>query len=55
MVLAKKPPSASAAVLDAHRAAMIPLKALVQASAPPDDFEMLGICQMTLDDRQGAS
>jgi hypothetical protein len=41
-------------IVTAHRAAMVPLKALVAAHNEPQDYELLGLCQVRVDDEAGA-
>jgi hypothetical protein len=55
MVLPRTPPPASPAVIEAHRAAIGPLQALVNASGEPSDYELLGVCQSLLELREAAS
>ncbi len=54
MVLAKTPPPTTPAVLDAHRAALVRLQALVDLYKEPADYEMLGVCQALLDQEEAA-
>ena len=55
MVHAKGVPDpASAAMVDAHRAAIEPLTELVSAHAEPGDYEMLGMCHVVLGNETGA-
>ena len=54
MVLGKTPPTTDA-VLDAHRAALVRLKSLVDKHGSPSDYEMLGVTQMVLNDQAAAS
>jgi hypothetical protein len=55
MVMPKVTPPITPAVVEAHRAAMGALQALVNASGEPADYEMLGICQAVLDLKEAAS
>ncbi len=56
MVLMKGAPKpATAAMIDAHRAAHGPLTALVSSHAEPSDHELLGICHVVLGDEASAS
>jgi hypothetical protein len=55
MVLAKGIPHfPSAPIVEAHRAAIGPLRALVAAHGEPADYEMLGLCQVRVGDETGA-
>lgn len=56
MILAKgvrRPPTPE--MLDAHRAAVVPLTELVSAHGEPSDHEMLGICHLMLGNEESAS
>lgn len=56
MVLAKGPPGPpSAAMIEAHRAAVVPLTELVSTDSEPGDHEMLGMCHILLGNEQAAS
>jgi hypothetical protein len=56
MVLAKSPPGQpSAAMIEAHRAALVPLTELVSTFSEPADHEMLGICHVLLGNEAAAS
>jgi hypothetical protein len=55
MVHAKSHPQNSDAVVDAHRAALLRIKALVDSQADPVDYEMLGVTQLKLDDNAAAN
>jgi hypothetical protein len=56
MVLAKGMPSPpTPAMLDAYRAALVPLTELVSTFGEPADHEMLGICHLMLGHEQAAS
>ena len=55
MILAKGIPTfPPEAILDAHRKAIAPLKALVAADDEPADYELLGLCYMRLADEKNA-
>ncbi len=41
-------------IVKAHRAAMVPLKALVAAHNEAQDYELLGLCQVRTDNEKGA-
>jgi hypothetical protein len=56
MVLAKNPPGKpSVAMIEAHRAALVPLTELVSTESEPADNEMLGICHVLLGNEAAAS
>jgi hypothetical protein len=56
MVHAKNAPrTSSSKLLEAHRAALAPLTALVAAHGDPVDYEMLGMCQLALGDEPAAA
>ena len=56
MILAKGAPDRpSPAMLEAHRAAVGPLTALVSTYAEPADHELLGVCHVVLGDERAAS
>ena len=42
-------------VVEAHRAAIAPLTELVGGYGEPEDFEMLGLCQVVIGDEQAAA
>jgi hypothetical protein len=42
------------AMIEAHRAAILPLTELVSGHGEPADFEMLGMCHVALGNEQGA-
>lgn len=42
-------------MLEAHRAAVLPLTELVSAQSEPADFEMLGMCHVVLGNLESAS
>src|SRR5262249_20895837 len=54
MIMAKTPNPVHDAVLVAHRAALPRLKAIVEKLDDPADYELLGICQVMLNDAQAA-
>jgi hypothetical protein len=55
MILAKGIPTfPSAAILDAHKKAISPLKTLLAAEDDPADYELLGLCYMRLEDEKNA-
>jgi hypothetical protein len=55
MILAKGIPTfPTPPVVKAHAAAVGPLKALVAAHNEPQDYELLGLCQVRTDDEKGA-
>ena len=53
MVLAKRV-KATPAVIDAHRAALVPLTELVSAHGDAGDHEMLGVCHVVLGNEDSA-
>jgi hypothetical protein len=56
MVNAKSPtPKPSQTMLDAHRAAVLPLTELVSVYDDPGDYEMLGICHLLLGNVESAA
>jgi hypothetical protein len=56
MVLAKgAPKEPTPAMLEAHRAAVVPLTALVSEHNEPGDYEMLGMCHVMLGNEESAS
>jgi hypothetical protein len=56
LVMPKTAPAArTEALVEAHRAALGAIKILVDASGDPADYELLGVCQMTLEDKDAAS
>ena len=56
MVHAKgAPPKPTPAMVEAHRAALEPLRKLVAAHGEPADYEMLGMCHLMLGDEAGAA
>ncbi len=55
LVLAKAPATMTASMRDAHRAASDRLRALIEKLEHPADYEMLGICQIVLEDATSAS
>ena len=50
---APKPPTPP--MVEAHRAALVPLRALVDQHAEPADHELLGICHVVCGDEASAS
>jgi hypothetical protein len=55
LVLAKGLPTPPTAPIEqAHLAATVPLKALVAAHDEPQDYELLGLCQVRTNDEDGA-
>ncbi len=55
MVHAKGVPDPpSPAMVEAHKAAIVPLSLLVKAHGEPSDFEMLGMCQVATGDEKAA-
>ena len=56
MVLAKGAPKpATPTMVEAHRAAVAPLTALVSEHNDPADYEMLGVCHVMLGNEESAS
>jgi len=56
MVLAKGAPQPpTPAMIEAHRAAVVPLTELVKKHGEPSDHELLGICQVVLGNEEAAS
>jgi hypothetical protein len=55
MVLAKLQPAPNDIVREAHRIAADRLRALIASQDHPADYEMLGVCQLVLDDTRAAS
>jgi hypothetical protein len=54
MVLARKRPAKTDAAIEAHRAALGPLIALVEEWGAPLDYEMLGVAHLAVDDSAAA-
>lgn len=54
-VLAKRSGAPSAAVVEACRAALVPLTELVSTHNEPEDYEMLGVCHLTIGNEQAAA
>ena len=55
LVNAKVPPNVpSPKVVEAHRAAMAPLEAMIGEAGDPSDFELLGICCVFIGDEKRA-
>jgi hypothetical protein len=48
------PAKRAPAMIEAHRAAILPLTELVSAQSEPADFEMLGMCHVAVGNEQGA-
>jgi hypothetical protein len=48
------PATPPAGMVDAHRAALLPLTELVSAHGEPADFEMLGMCHVLLGNEESA-
>ena len=40
---------------ETHRAAITPLTSLAETHGDPADYEMLGLCQLVIDDIEGAA
>jgi len=56
MVLSKGAPTPpTAAMIEAHRAAVAPLTELVSSLGDPQDYELLGICHVVLGSEESAS
>jgi hypothetical protein len=56
MVMMKGAPSKpTPAMIDAHRAAIVPLKQIVEVHLEPKDHELLGICHVAVGDEAIAS
>lgn len=55
LVLAKRNGQPSAALVEAHRAAIAPLTELVSTLNDPQDYEMLGICHLLIGNEEAAS
>jgi len=56
MVMMKGAPrQPTPAMIEAHRAAIVPLKQLVEVHREPKDHELLGICHVVLGDEATAS
>ena len=55
LVLAKRTGQPSAALVEAHRAAIGPLTELVSTMNEPDDYEMLGVCHLMIGNEEAAS
>jgi hypothetical protein len=55
LVLAKRSGQPSAALVDAHRAALGPLTEMVSSLGEPEDYEMLGICHLMIGNEEAAS
>jgi hypothetical protein len=55
LVLAKRSGPKSPALVEAHRAALGPLTALVSAHHEPEDYEMLGVCHLAIGNEDSAA
>lgn len=55
LVHAKRTGPRPASSVETHRAAITPLTALTEAHGDPADYEMLGLCQLVVDDIEGAA
>jgi hypothetical protein len=56
MVLAKgQPAKPTPLMLEAYRAALVPLSELVSAHEEPGDYEMLGVCHVVIGNEESAS
>jgi len=55
LVMAKRTGKQPDSLIDAHRAALLPLNELVAAHNDPEDYEMLGLCHLILGNEQAAS
>jgi hypothetical protein len=55
LILAKRTGQPSAALVDAHRAAIPALTELVSTLNDPEDYEMLGMCHLMIGNEQAAS
>ena len=56
MIMMKGAPAIpTPAMVEAHRAALVPLKQIVEVHLEPKDHELLGICHVTLGDEAAAS
>ena len=54
-ILAKRTGQPTPAIVEAHRAAIAPLTELVSTHNEPEDYEMLGICHLTVGHEEAAS
>jgi len=55
LVLAKRTGAKSDKLVEAHRAAIQPLTDLVSKHNEPEDYEMLGICHLTIGNEKAAA
>jgi hypothetical protein len=55
LILAKRTGPKSQKLVEAHRSAIAPLTDLVSKHNEPEDYEMLGICHLTIGDEKTAA
>ncbi len=55
LVLAKRTGAKSEKLIEAHRSAIAPLTDLVSRHNEPEDYEMLGICHLTIGNEKAAA
>jgi hypothetical protein len=55
LVLAKRTGAKSEKLVEAHRSAIAPLTDLVSKHNEPEDYEMLGICHLTIGNEKAAA
>ncbi len=55
LVLAKRTGAKSEKLIEAHRSAIAPLTDLVSKHNEPEDYEMLGICHLTIGNEKAAA
>ena len=55
LVLAKRTGAKSEKLIEAHRSALAPLTDLVSKHNEPEDYEMLGICHLTIGNEKAAA
>lgn len=55
LVLAKRTGAKSEKLVEAHRAAIAPLTDLVSKHNEPEDYEMLGLCHLTIGNEKAAA
>ncbi|CAN5883881.1 hypothetical protein BH11MYX4_BH11MYX4_49300 [soil metagenome] len=55
LVLAKRTGAKSDKLVEAHRSAIAPLTDLVSKHNEPEDYEMLGICHLTIGNEKAAA
>ena len=55
LILAKRSGAKSEKLIEAHRAAIAPLTDLVSRHNEPEDYEMLGICHLTIGNEAAAA